>query len=63
MYFCPFIKAECDSDCVFRCRPCATSPSMMHETVPCIIASRIDALNVGQADQLSEIVDAVNQLA
>lgn len=60
MYFCPFIKAECQSDCVFRCRPRAASQSMMHETLPCVIASRIDALNVGQADQLSDILDAIN---
>ena len=60
MNFCPFIKAECESECVFRCIPHATSPSMANESVPCVIAARIDALNVGQADQLSDILDAIN---
>lgn len=62
MDFCPFIKDECRSDCVFRCRPRAASESMDHAPLRCVIASRLDAVNTEQRDQLSELIDAVNAL-
>ena len=60
--FCPFIQDECRRDCAFRCRPVAVSQNMAEPTSTCVIASRLDAMNTGQADQLSELIDAVKQL-
>ena len=57
--FCPFIKDECRTDCVFRCNPRSGSSSMYHEVLHCLIASRLDAMNTQQEDQLSELIDTV----
>ena len=62
MDFCPFIKDECHPDCVFRCRPRAASESMDHAQLRCVIASRLDAINTEQRDQLSELINAVTSL-
>lgn len=58
--FCPFIKDECRNDCVFHCRPRAASQSMSNPVLSCVIASRIDAMNTDQRDQLSELIDCIN---
>lgn len=60
--FCPFINGECREDCAFRCRPRAASPSMINQTLTCVLASRIDAINTEQQDQLSELIDSVRAL-
>ena len=60
--FCPFIKDTCNSECVFRCRPCASSQSMMESTTTCLIMKKLDAANDMQQDQLSEILSAIEQL-
>ena len=60
--FCPFIKDDCRQDCVFRCRPRASSPSMQQPALTCVLASRIDAMNTSQEDQLSELIEAVRAI-
>lgn len=59
---CPFINDICDVSCVFRCRPCATSNSMMNSTTTCLIAKKLDSLNEMQSDQLTEVVQAIEAL-
>lgn len=60
--FCPFIKDECRVDCVFRCMPRAASPSMMHDTLTCVLASRISEMNTEQQDQLNELIYSVRAI-
>ena len=60
--FCPFIKDECREDCVFRCRPRATSPSILNGPLTCVLASRIDEMNTDQRDQLNDLIDSVRAL-
>ena len=61
--FCPFCKDDCNPDCVFRCRPRAASPCMDTNPLPCIIASRLDAMNTDQHDQLDDILSKVRDLS
>lgn len=61
--FCPFAKEECRNDCAFRCRRRAVSQSMEESTTTCVIAASLDAINTEQADQLSELIDAVNNIS
>lgn len=60
--FCPFACEECRSDCVFRCRRTANSSHMNESTTNCLIVSKLDSMNEGQADQLSEIITAIETL-
>lgn len=60
--FCPFIQGECNSNCVFRCRPCAVSQSMMQPSTECLIAKKLDYLNDMQQDQLSEILSSLEEI-
>lgn len=60
--FCPFIRDECNRDCVFRCRPQAIPRETVHDTVTCLLAARIYAMNPAQQDQLSELIDSVRAL-
>lgn len=62
MAYCPFVNGECRNDCVFRCRPRATTQSMVQETTTCVLASRIAELNDKQADQLDNLIRAVENL-
>ena len=52
--FCPFVKGPCNSECVFRCRPCASSQSMMEPTTTCLMVKTLDAAN----DMHSSVLDA-----
>lgn len=60
--FCPFINDSCNSECVFRCRTCASSQSMMEPTTSCLIVKKLDAANDMEQDQLSEILSAIENL-
>lgn len=60
--FCPFVQGPCNSECVFRCRPCASSQSMIKPSTTCLIVKKLDAANDMQQDQLSEILTAIEQL-
>lgn len=60
--FCPFCKDDCNPACVFRCRPRAASPSMDNNPLTCVIASRFDAMNTDQHEQLDAILSAVETI-
>jgi len=53
--FCPFIKGDCRDDCTFRCRNTTTSQG----ATTCLIASKLDAINEFQHDDLMEIQDKI----
>lgn len=60
--FCPFVKGDCNSECVFRCRSCASSQSMMEPVTSCLIVKKLDSANDMQQDQLSEILSAIEKI-
>ena len=59
--FCPFVKGDCVTDCTFRCRRIATSSRLEDQSTVCLIAAALDSLNDMQADQLSEVIDAIKE--
>lgn len=54
--FCPFIKAECREDCIFRVGLCSTA----NGTSACQIFIKLDCINEAQADQLTEIKNVIS---
>jgi len=55
--FCPFIKGECRSDCVFHHVPRAMAGGMSNSVCPCILAIAADQLDYYASMRIDEMED------
>jgi len=55
--FCPFVKGQCRSDCVFKTQTTACGNLISS----CLIAVKLSAINEFQHDDLNEIIQAIEK--